>query len=178
MIRVSGITCLVLMFIAGCRSGDDGPEPAPPGAGAAAEARAGDTPAAAAATGEEVKPGGDRPGMVRCADCRVVVCRSGDTLDGIRLDTAKLDLAGVTVTSARLRIEAGTGESVAVPVAADALLKPDRVVDGSLKGLPGPSEVDAWKASKAALVLDYQTAKGESGTAPMELGSIEIKSCL
>lgn len=175
MIRVSGITCLVLMFIAGCRSGDDGPEPAPPGAGA--EARAGDAPAVATATGEEVKPAGDRPGVVRCVDCRVVVCRSGDTLNGVRLDTAKLDLADVRVTNARLRIEAGTGESIAVPVAAEALVKPDQMVDASLKDLPGPAELDAWKTSKAALLLDYQTSKGETGTAPMELGGVEVKSC-
>lgn len=177
MIRLSGITCLLLMFIAGCRSGGDGPEPAPPGASAAAETRAGEVPTAADAKGEEVKPGGDRPGVVRCVDCRVVVCRSGDAFDGIRLDTAKLDLAGVTVTNARLRIEAGTGEAVAVPVAADALLKPDRVVETSLKGLPGPAEADSWKASKAALMVDYQTVKGETGTAPLDLGGVEVKNC-
>lgn len=183
MIRVPVIVCLVLMFIAGCRSGGDGSEAAAPAAGeakgeAAGAVRAGEAAAAAEAKGEEVTPGGDRPGVVRCADCRVVVCRSGDTLDGMRLDTAKLDLAGVTVTGARLRIEAGTGESVAVPVASNALQQPERAVEGSLKGMPGANDTDAWKSSKAALLVDYRTSKGETGTAPMEMGSVEVKDCL
>lgn len=183
MIRVPVIVCLGLMFIAGCRSGNDGTEPAAPAGGevkgaATGEVRAGEAAAVAEAKGEEVTPGGDRPGAIGCMDCGVIVCARDGAFDGgLRLDTARLDLSGATATGAKLRIEAGSGESISVPVIASALKKSDAVLSDPIKGLPSPEDGNAWRSPKAELLLDYTTSKGVTGTVPMQVGSVEVKNC-
>lgn len=179
MMRVVLLLAVALGFGCKDRGGD---APAPEGK-TPAETSGGATPATPAmadqkaAGQEEVKAGKDRPPIIGCSDCRVTICQAGAALDGLRLDTAKLDLGGATATGAKLRIEAGTGESVLVPVTTSTLSKDDSAIKDPLAGLPQADDKQAWGAPKAELMLDWKTSKGMTGTTPVGMGSVEVKSC-
>lgn len=180
MVRVVVVLAMVLM--SGCK--DRGGEAPAPTDETPAETSGGGTPATpamadqkAAGQADEIKAGKDRPPIIGCSDCRVTICQAGAGLDGLRLDTAKLDLGGATATGAKLRIEAGTGESVMVPVTAATLSKDGLAIKDPLAGLPKADDKQAWGAPKAELMVDWKTSKGMTGTTPIELGGIEVKGC-
>lgn len=177
MTRVVLLLGVVLVF--GCR--DRGGDTPTPEGETPAEAAGGETPAIAdqkaAGQADEVKAGKDRPPIIGCVDCGVTLCQAGAALDGIRLDTAKLDLGGATATGAKLRIEAGTGESVLVPLTATTLSKDGSAIKEPLAGLPKADDKQAWGAPKAELMVDWKTSKGMTGTTPVGLGSVEVKGC-
>ncbi|MEZ4434229.1 MAG: hypothetical protein R3F65_17630 [bacterium] len=177
MTRVMMLWAAAALFGCGDRGGD---APAPEGK-TPAEARGGGAPAMAdqkaAGEGNEVKAGKDRPPYIGCTDCGVTLCQAGSALDGLRLDTAKLDLGGATLTGAKLRIEAGTGESVTLPMATALLSKDGSAIKDPLTGLPDAKDAQAWGAPKAELMVDWQTSKGLTGTTPVAMGSVEVKGC-
>ncbi|MEZ4435034.1 MAG: hypothetical protein R3F65_21725 [bacterium] len=174
MKRALSVACLTLLLAAGCEKPGGEAKPEAPAEGAARVAEA--VKPAEGAAAEAVKPAGDRPGLIGCADCRVVVCTRDNALDGLRFDSSKLDLSGATATGARLRIETGAGDAITVPVAPNTLQKDDLTIPDPLKGLPGPDDA-GWRTPKAELIVDYTTSKGETGTVPMAVGSVEVKGC-
>lgn len=177
MTRVVLLLGVVLVF--GCR--DRGGDTPTPEGNTPAEAPGGEASAMAdqeaAGQADEVKAGKDRPPIIRCGDCAVALCTAGSALDGLRLEAAKLDLDGATAVGAKLRIEAGTGESVTVPLATDGLSKGGLTIKNPLAGLPKADDKQAWGAPKAELMVDWKTSKGMTGTTPVEMGSVEVKGC-
>lgn len=164
---IPALLCALVALVA-CKS-EPPAEPAP----APAEKAAVDAPAERApAPADEVEVAGDRPGEVGCMDCVAVICRAG----GLRLDTAKLDAKGATLTAARLDLEAGGGQALTVPVPKDGLLKPDLSLDSKLDGMPSPTDDSAWKGAQAHLKVDYVTASGAKGSVPMGM-AVKVQDC-